>query len=75
MEGYIKALIDTHRRRLKNSSFPNEKEEIKDRIEELEGILEYCEQRSEKIEHKFSGFLTSCKAKDLSEEIRKKCEG
>ncbi|MBS6503507.1 MAG: hypothetical protein KH415_18145 [Clostridium sp.] len=75
MEGYIKALIDTHRRRLKKSSFPNEKEEIKDRMEELEGILEYCKQKSEKSENKIPSFLTSCKAKDLSEEIRKKCEG
>lgn len=74
MEGYIKALIDTHKRRLKKNIFPNEKEEIEDRIAELEGILEYYKQESKKAEHKISSFLTSCKAKDLSQEVRKACE-
>lgn len=71
MEGYVQALIDTHKRRLKPNTPSHIVEETKDRIEELEGILSFYK-RSE-ITKALSSFVISCKAKDLATELRKVC--
>lgn len=72
MEGYIQALIDTHKRRINNITSPIEKAETKDRILELQSLLDYYN-RKELVKN-LSSFVVSCKAKDLSAELRKACK-
>lgn len=72
MEGYIQALIDIHKRKIKTITSPLIKAEIEDRILELQSILDYYN-RKELVKN-LSSFVVSCKAKDLSEELRKVCK-
>lgn len=72
MEGYIQALIDTHKRKIKTITTPIVKKEMEDRILELQSILDYYN-RKELVKN-FSSFVVSCKSKDLSEELRKVCK-
>ncbi|WP_300382098.1 hypothetical protein [Clostridium sp.] len=72
MEGYIQALIDTHRRKIKSITSPIVLAEMEDRILELQSILDYCN-RKELVKN-LSSFVVSCKAKDLSEELRRVCK-
>lgn len=72
MEGYIQALIDTHKRRVRNVTSPLVKTEMEDRILELQSLLDYYNKKE--LVKNFSSFVVSCKAKDLSEELRKVCK-
>jgi hypothetical protein len=72
MEGYIRALIDTHRRRMSKTESPVIKKEVEDRILELQSILDYYKRIE--LTKAVSSFVISCKAKDLSTELRRVCK-
>lgn len=72
MEGYIQALIDTHKRKIKTITAPIVKVEMEDRILELQSILDYYNRKE--LAKNLSSFVVSCKAKNLSEELRKVCK-
>ena len=72
MEGYIQALIDTHKRTISNTTSPIVKTLTEDRILELQCILDYYQ--TKELVKNLSGFVISCKAKDLSQELRKMCK-
>lgn len=69
MEGYIQALIDTHKRKIKTITSPIVIAEMEDRILELQSILDYY--NGKELVKNLSSFVISCKAKDLSEELKK----
>lgn len=72
MEGYIQALIDTHKRKLGSITSAIVKVETEDRILELQGMLDYY--NGKELVKNLSSFVVSCKAKNLSDELRKVCK-
>jgi hypothetical protein len=72
MEGYVQALIDTHRRKIKPNTPLHVAREIEERISELKSILDYYKRIE--LTKAVSSFVISCKAKDLSTELRRVCK-